>query len=206
MAKRPDQQRFRPRNGEAPRGPSAPVNRGPSRPRAVAPQLPSAEDPNGYRSPAFRDLEMNPYAIDYAGLPKDDDELDGDAQPAALSLPHGPRPGGELLTNHAIALRGASGARRAHGPRRNDRGGTDPNAYRSPGFHDARGGRVSAKTTAHEPQPRRRERPKFDAPCAQCGADATVPFQPTAERPALCKPCYLASKPAQAAAPAPSAE
>lgn len=195
MAKRPDQQRFRPRSGEAPR-----ATGGPTRPRPVAPQLPSAEDPNGYRSPAFRDLEHNPYAIDYAGLPKDDDELDA-PQPASLSVGHGPRPGGELLTNHAIALRG-NGGRGRHAPRRSDRSGTDPNAYRSPGFHDTRGGRPSAKTTAHEPPPRRRERPRWDAPCAQCGAAASVPFEPTAERPALCKPCYLASKPAQ---PAPSA-
>ncbi len=34
----------------------------------------------------------------------------------------------------------------------------------------------------------------FTAPCAQCGKEARVPFQPTGDRPVLCSECFAASK------------
>jgi CxxC-x17-CxxC domain-containing protein len=33
-------------------------------------------------------------------------------------------------------------------------------------------------------------RPSFDAVCAACGKDTTVPFRPTGERPVYCRDCY----------------
>lgn len=34
----------------------------------------------------------------------------------------------------------------------------------------------------------------FTVPCANCGKDARVPFQPTSDRPVLCSECFAASK------------
>lgn len=196
------------RNEQGPRGPRPPAQaqgapqRRPQAPQA--PKLPSYEDPNAYRSPGFQDLSHNPYKIDYAGLPKDDEDPDG-----ALPQPGNARVG--------VAPRGMNG-------RRPDRAGTDPNAYRSPGFQNDNKGRrfgaapklpqadvaeelgeVSqepvAKAEAAQPRerapggsPSRRERraqrPRFETTCNACGAAATVPFEPAADRPAFCKPCY----------------
>lgn len=189
---------------------ATPPARGPHRPRAQAPQIAQPDDPNGYRSPAFRDLEQNPYAIDYSGLPRDDEDTEELSPPAFPQF--GQNHSTEMLTNHALALRGTA-PRARYSPRRTDRTGTDPNAYRSPGYHNPKNTSPQArnKPSPQAPQarqdnsqPRRRERPRWDAPCSQCGAAASVPFEPTAERPALCKPCYLASKPERSAPTAPT--
>ena len=34
------------------------------------------------------------------------------------------------------------------------------------------------------------QRPSFDAVCAACGKETTVPFRPTGERPVYCRDCY----------------
>jgi CxxC-x17-CxxC domain-containing protein len=170
----------------------------------AAPRLPSYEDPNAYRSPGFQDFSHNPYKIDYAGLPKDDEDPDG-AQP---------QPGNARVD---VAPRGMNG-------RRPDRAGTDPNAYRSPGFQNdprnRRGGVAPklpqadvaeelgedlsqqpvarAESATHRERPagspsrreRRAQRPRFETTCNACGAAATVPFEPAPDRPAFCKPCY----------------
>jgi len=33
-------------------------------------------------------------------------------------------------------------------------------------------------------------REKFDAVCAQCGAETTLPFRPRGDRPVYCRACY----------------
>lgn len=33
----------------------------------------------------------------------------------------------------------------------------------------------------------------YDVVCSNCGADAQVPFQPSGDRPVLCKACYSSS-------------
>lgn len=186
-------------------------------PNPQTPRLASYEDPNAYRSPGFQELNHNPYAIDYAGLPKDDED---DGQPQPGNSIHTP-----VLTHH--------GARnpRGMGGRRPDRSGTDPNAYRSPGFRDeygrgrpqgnggggGGGGRgprrdgngarpagdgAANPTAAREGgegrgpsrRERRNERPRFETTCKECGAAAVVPFEPSEERPAFCKPCYEVKK------------
>ncbi len=204
------------RNDRGPQGARAPNDRGPQGARAqqgghggprrpqgpqAAPKLPSYEDPNAYRSPGFQDAPFNnPYKIDYAGLPKDDEDPEG-----TLLTPQGRRNDG--------APRGLNG-------RRPDRTGTDPNAYRSPGFHGDHHGRSRGPSPARLPQrdvadtdetlddgqkalervtaaptgpsrrDRRAQRPRFETNCSACGAAAVVPFEPSAERPAFCKPCY----------------
>ncbi len=95
--------------------------RSPSPRPAAAPQG-SGHDARGYRSPAFRDVPSYDHAIDYAGLPKDEEE-DLAAAPPPNALPS------VTLTSHEAPRRGF---------RRNDRTGTDPNAYRSPAFAELR--------------------------------------------------------------------
>jgi CxxC-x17-CxxC domain-containing protein len=191
----------------------APAGRGPNpgyrRAAPAEPRLASYEDPNAYRSPGFQDVTHNPYKLDYAGLPKDDDET----QPGF---------GNERTPANAVP-RGMNG-------RRPDRTGTDPNAYRSPSFHSNHNKGTQSKGFALKPavveeavsedaagesqtdalagkarrpqEPRRegaprrerRERPRFETTCTACNAPAVVPFEPGPTRPAFCKPCYEAKK------------
>jgi CxxC-x17-CxxC domain-containing protein len=39
-------------------------------------------------------------------------------------------------------------------------------------------------------------RQNFDAVCAECGTDTTVPFRPRGDRPVYCRSCYTAQVPA----------
>jgi CxxC-x17-CxxC domain-containing protein len=41
-----------------------------------------------------------------------------------------------------------------------------------------------------------RPRPSFDAVCAACGVETTVPFRPRGDRPVYCRACYTAQVPA----------
>jgi len=41
---------------------------------------------------------------------------------------------------------------------------------------------------------RRENRPMFKAVCAQCGQEALVPFEPTGDRPVLCRDCFSAKR------------
>ena len=43
----------------------------------------------------------------------------------------------------------------------------------------------------------REQREMFTTVCAQCGKEATVPFQPSNDRPVYCSECYAAMKNAQ---------
>jgi len=38
-------------------------------------------------------------------------------------------------------------------------------------------------------------RPNYEAVCAQCGAETTVPFKPRGDRPVYCRTCYAAHAP-----------
>ncbi|MBC7544001.1 MAG: zinc-ribbon domain containing protein [Candidatus Sericytochromatia bacterium] len=40
------------------------------------------------------------------------------------------------------------------------------------------------------PAPVRAQKPVFTVNCAECGAEATVPFKPTQGRPVLCNLCF----------------
>jgi len=39
-------------------------------------------------------------------------------------------------------------------------------------------------------------RPSFEAVCAECGTNTTVPFKPRGDRPVYCRTCYTAHAPA----------
>lgn len=39
-------------------------------------------------------------------------------------------------------------------------------------------------------------RPSYDAVCAECGIETTVPFRPRGDRPVYCRACYTAKVPA----------
>ncbi len=39
-------------------------------------------------------------------------------------------------------------------------------------------------------------RPSFEAVCAACGVETTVPFRPRGDRPVYCRTCYTAKVPA----------
>jgi CxxC-x17-CxxC domain-containing protein len=41
----------------------------------------------------------------------------------------------------------------------------------------------------------RGDKPMYPATCSNCGAETTVPFQPTSGRPVLCRDCFGASRP-----------
>ncbi|HZV77179.1 MAG TPA: zinc-ribbon domain containing protein [Candidatus Babeliales bacterium] len=41
-----------------------------------------------------------------------------------------------------------------------------------------------------------RNRPSFEAVCAACGVETTVPFRPRGDRPVYCRACYSAKIPA----------
>ncbi len=108
------------RPGRRPPGPSASTPKArPAPPKA--PARPAWDDPNAYRSPGFQDQPQTAYRVDYAGLPRDvEDEAPEGNTPVATPGPASGRP-------HAGPPRGMYG-------RRPDRAGTDPNAYRSPGY------------------------------------------------------------------------
>ena len=117
------------------RGPSGQGNgngqgggRGPRRAQPGAATWRSAayDDPNGYRSPAFQDASRA-YRIDYAGLPKDDDEQPGDSAGNSTGPAHFHAQTPRAQSQGNAHPRGMNG-------RRPDRQGTDPDAYRSPGF------------------------------------------------------------------------
>ena len=113
-----------------------PTRRSPPRPQSPAPAAaarPGPNDPKGYRGPGFQDAPSWDYKIDYAGLPKDEEE-DPSLPPPTQSLPSA------VLTSHESQSRGGR-APRGMGGRRPDRGGTDPNAYRSPAFSEGRDAR-----------------------------------------------------------------
>ncbi|MGP6156706.1 MAG: zinc-ribbon domain containing protein [Vulcanimicrobiaceae bacterium] len=40
-------------------------------------------------------------------------------------------------------------------------------------------------------------RDQYDAVCAQCGVQTTVPFRPRGDRPVYCRACYAAAAPAR---------
>lgn len=40
------------------------------------------------------------------------------------------------------------------------------------------------------------QRPSFEAVCAACGVNTTVPFRPRGDRPVYCRTCYTAQVPA----------
>lgn len=44
--------------------------------------------------------------------------------------------------------------------------------------------------------PRTGTRPSFDAVCAACGVETTVPFRPRGDRPVYCRTCFTAQVPA----------
>jgi len=111
-----------------------PARKAPQRPSPSAAARPSPNDPKGYRGPGFRDAPTYDYQIDYAGLPKDEED------DASLPPPAGPSLPSAVLTSHEARNR-AGRSPRGMGGRRPDRGGTDPNAYRSPGFSEQRDSR-----------------------------------------------------------------
>jgi len=147
-----------------------PVRKAPQRPSPAAAARPSPNDPKGYRGPGFRDAPTYDYKIDYAGLPKDEDE-DPSPPPPTESLPSA------VLTSHESHNRGGRSPR-GMGGRRPDRSGTDPNAYRSPGFSEQRDARFRGHPmTRGDIGPA----PSADAPVGAEGADeAGDPKPPTA--------------------------
>ena len=96
---------------------------------------PGPNDPKGYRGPGFQDAPTWDYKIDYAGLPKDEEEdLAAAPPPSTNTLPSA------VLTSHEAHNRGGRSPR-GMGNRRHDRNGTDPNPDRSPGLSEQRDAR-----------------------------------------------------------------
>lgn len=159
-------------------------NNSPFRRRTAQPQFrpAAADDPNGYRSPGFQDSYQ--HKIDYAGLPKDDE-----ADDQATMLGYNPTAVARPQAQTARPTR--NGHPRGMNGRQPDRSGTDPDAYRSPGFARPQG----TPAAQGEGRKSRQQRPRFETTCVECGAPAVVPFQPAEDRPAFCKPCYQIKKP-----------
>jgi CxxC-x17-CxxC domain-containing protein len=187
--------------GGGPRGPRTErrAGQGPRAPQRGGFRLPSPDDPNGYRAPGFQTESRGHYAIDYAGLPKDeDDENDGQA---VMLGDRGTVDRQGMRTDARPArpaARGGQGARpampRGMNGRRADRSGTDPDAYRSPGFaNSAPASRPSSENGSNR-RARRAQRMRHEATCGDCGVQAFVPFQPGPDRPAYCKGCYQTRK------------
>jgi CxxC-x17-CxxC domain-containing protein len=213
------------RGRRAPGGGAGGGNAGPQGPRGTRGPRPfrpaSPDDPNGYRAPGFSTQTRSEGLYNQRNAPpldEIDEESEGQAAmlgpanfgaggvdrfglrtavpQAALAAPPrrpAPRTGGDA---HAQPRSGGA-------PRRNDRAGTDPNAYRSPAFT----GSAPAAAAAPAGGPRRERRPqrmRHEATCADCGVQALVPFQPGPDRPAYCKACYQVRK-ANGTAPTPQA-
>jgi CxxC-x17-CxxC domain-containing protein len=58
---------------------------------------------------------------------------------------------------------------------------------------DCRQARRSSGSEAHAP---RAGRPSYDAVCAACGVETTLPFRPRGDRPVYCRTCFSAQVPA----------
>lgn len=156
-----------------------------------ADQLPSPDDPNGYRAPAFRYETDSPHVIDYSGLPKDEDDTQ---HPSPVRNRDDDIDRFGLRTDVWAPSRSQRGTRGGNG-RRFDRRGTDPDAYRSPAFRDLDPVLARAPVKAGN---RRRGHgarwPRHQTTCADCGVQTAVSFQPGPDRPAYCKSCYQARK------------
>ncbi len=48
-----------------------------------------------------------------------------------------------------------------------------------------------------QPVTRAQVRPNYEAVCATCGVETTVPFRPRGDRPVYCRTCYSAQVPVQ---------
>jgi CxxC-x17-CxxC domain-containing protein len=74
----------------------------------------------------------------------------------------------------------------------------DQQFYAEKGFENepqrCRDCRTQRKTT-RSAAPSAGSREMFDAVCAQCGAQTTVPFKPRGDRPVYCRTCYGAMAP-----------
>jgi CxxC-x17-CxxC domain-containing protein len=159
----------------------------------MAPVYAAADDPNGYRAPGFQSEARGSYTVDYAGLPRDE-EPNGNTREVGAD---------RLGMRAPIAAGTARRGRNGHPGDRfasTDRAGTDPNAYRSPGFASPQ--RDTRSTAPRDPKKSRRMR--HEATCADCGVAALVPFQPGPDRPAFCKDCYQVRK-ANGTVPRPTA-
>lgn len=142
-----------------------PPRKDPRRPAPPAAARPGPNDPKGYRGPGFQDAPTWDYKIDYAGLPKDEEEDADLPPPPANALPSA------VLTSHESQHRGGRPPR-GMGGRRHDRSGTDPNAYRSPGFSERRDARFRGHpmTRGDIAAP-----PAGDAPDEAVAADEAAP-------------------------------
>ncbi len=59
---------------------------------------------------------------------------------------------------------------------------------------DCRTQRKNQRASSPSPQGRS---DSYDATCAQCGVQTTVPFKPRGDRPVYCRACYAAHAPAR---------
>jgi CxxC-x17-CxxC domain-containing protein len=71
--------------------------------------------------------------------------------------------------------------------------------YRSPAFPNERPRRNGPPSSGGPPANQRRpeakkERPRFDITCAECGTQAQVPFKPLEGRQVFCQTCYRARR------------
>ena len=179
-------------------------------------ELPPPSDPNGYRAPGFATASTDPHAIDYAGLPRDEED-DAANNGNVPSNPFSRDQNADRFGLRSSAPSSFGGNTRfGGGGRRGQAQGGAPRAssrdgYRSPAFAN------SAPADSRGQAPRnggghgaggggakqaRQRRPLIETTCATCGAAARVPFEPSAERPAFCKPCFDAKRPARTETPA----
>jgi CxxC-x17-CxxC domain-containing protein len=56
--------------------------------------------------------------------------------------------------------------------------------------------RQARRSQSDKPIARAQTRPLYEAVCAACGTETTVPFRPRGDRPVYCRACYSAKVPA----------
>ena len=102
------------------------------------------------------------------------------------------RPSAVLYENKVLICKDCGSPVRFHGPR--------PDVLRGKGFRERAAAlprlpdraQVAAQRRGAPRRVRGGTREMFDAVCAQCGENTTVPFRPRGDRPVYCRSCYTA--------------
>lgn len=66
--------------------------------------------------------------------------------------------------------------------------------YASKGFENEPGRCPACRAARKQQGTVRRNRQMYQAVCAECGAETSVPFKPTGDRPVYCRDCFQARR------------
>jgi len=169
---------------------------------------PSAEDPNAYRAPGFSSNQNQPPPRRFTSKrnARDDQDNDLDEREGQVAM---------LGAYNAESTMDRQGLRtdpvqnqqqypnRGQSQYRPRQGNYSGNSGYS-GQQNSHGSSYSQRPYTPRPESQRQEhrpnsyqRPQsewYPTKCANCGASASVPFEPAPHRPAYCKPCYQTRK------------